>query len=103
MSGRVFPLDGTPSLRRLLRRSPYRPGSLNPFESARKVRVERVLSVGFEAASAALSGSPTEELLDALRTPSSHRAIEIVPLRGRALRWLPPSHRFRFCHRGGVI
>jgi hypothetical protein len=67
------------------------------------VRVERVLRVGFQAASAALSGSPTEELLDALRTPSSHRAIEIVPLKGRALRWLPPSHRFRFCHRGGVI
>jgi hypothetical protein len=62
-----------------------------------------VLSVGFEAASATLSGSPTEELLDALRTPSSHRTIEIVPLKGRALRWLPRSHRFRFCHRGGVI
>jgi hypothetical protein len=36
--------------------------------------------------------------------PWSHRAIEIIPIYGTALRWLPKTHRFRFIKRrsGGL-
>jgi hypothetical protein len=76
-----------------------RPGARNPFESARKARAERLLLVGFEAASASVGGSQAEQLLDALHTPWSHRALDIAPIRGRALRWLPKNQRFRFIRR----
>lgn len=97
--GRAVVVNGAPNLRRLHRGSPIRAGDANPFESARRARAERVLRVGFQAASAAVPGSPTEWLLDALRTPSSYRAIEVVPLKDRALRWLPRSRRFRVFRR----
>lgn len=93
-----------PFLRRLELSPALRPGVRNPFESARKARAERLLRVGFQAASASTPGSSTEQLLDALRTPWSHKAIELVPIHGKAVRWLPNGHRFRmFTRRSGEL
>jgi len=92
-----------PFLRRLELSNALRPGAKNPFESARKARADRVLRVGFHAAAAAVPGGRTEMLLDDLRTPWAHRAIEIVPIHGKAIRWLPAIHRFRLIRRGGGL
>jgi hypothetical protein len=85
-----------PNLRRLDFRSRSghdRPA--NPFEGARRARTGRLLRVGLHSALATGASAAQVSLIEGLRTPLAHRAIEIVPVAGRVPRWMRCGRRFR--------